>query len=96
MANNFKILVHRSETSAHFKLTGDFDGSSAMELIEALKANACGVSRIFIHTGGLREIDPFGKGILETNAGSLNSRPVTLVFTGEKADRLAPEGSECI
>lgn len=96
MANNFKILIHKSETSVHFKLTGDFDGSSAMELIEAFKANANGVSRIFIHTNGLKEIYPFGKNILETNAGSLNSRPVTVVFTGENATRLAPEGSECI
>ncbi len=96
MANNFKILVHKSETSVHLKLMGDFDDSSAMELIETLRHAMLGASRIFIHTNGLREIYPFGKNVLEKNVGSMNIQTVPLFFTGENAYRVAPDGCTCI
>jgi hypothetical protein len=36
MASNFKILVHRNSENLHLKLTGDFDGTSAQKLLNAL------------------------------------------------------------
>jgi len=37
MAANFRISVHRSSDSLHMKLMGDFDGSSAWELLNVLR-----------------------------------------------------------
>jgi len=39
MAANFRILVHRNKKNFHLKLSGDFDGTSAYELINILKKN---------------------------------------------------------
>ena len=61
MASNFKILIHKSSESLHLKLTGDFDGTSAHELLNTIKDYGAGMNKIFIHTNGLRGIFPFGK-----------------------------------
>jgi len=37
MASNFQITFNRHEDSMHLRLYGDFDGSSAHELINLLK-----------------------------------------------------------
>ena len=39
MAANFRILVHKNNKIIHLKLSGDFDGTSAYELINLLKKN---------------------------------------------------------
>jgi hypothetical protein len=91
MAANFRISLHQSSESLHIKLAGDFDGSSAQQLLEALKRSCAKASRIFIHTGSLREIHPFGREVFHSNMGQLREHSVPLVFTGEKALLLAPE-----
>lgn len=58
MASNFRISTHRSSESLHLKLVGDFDGSSAFELINVLKKNWNGAYRVFIHTDSLKDINP--------------------------------------
>ncbi len=37
MASNFRIFLHETRDSLHLKLDGDFDGSSAHELLNTLK-----------------------------------------------------------
>jgi hypothetical protein len=37
MASNFRIYCHQNKDNLHLKLMGDFDGSSAYELINTLK-----------------------------------------------------------
>lgn len=37
MAHNFKINIHRTIDNLYLRLMGDFDGSSAFELFNALK-----------------------------------------------------------
>ena len=39
MAKNHKIFVHRNSENIHMKLSGDFDGSLASELLNLLKKN---------------------------------------------------------
>jgi hypothetical protein len=39
MAQNFKISIHRTFDNLHIRLMGDFDGSSAWELINAIREN---------------------------------------------------------
>lgn len=61
MASNFKILVHRNTENLHLTLLGDFDGTSACELLNILKKKCNGADRVFIHTSGLKKIYPFGQ-----------------------------------
>ena len=91
MAANFKLSVHRNSDSLHLKLIGDFDGTSAHELITVLKRYRSRTSRVFIHTSSLREVYQFGVNVLRTNLKALKGKPLTLLFTGKHASRMAPE-----
>ena len=91
MAANFRCFIHRSSDSIHMKLFGDFDGSSAHELVNALKKNCGTASKIFIHTNSLNNIHPFGRETFLNNLGFLNGKSPLIFFTGEDASQLAPE-----
>jgi len=91
MAGNFRISVHKNSDNLHLKLAGDFDGSSACQLINSLKERKGGVSRIFIHTDCLEEIYPFGRDVFQSDLDNFNAQPVNFIFTGEKASQLAPQ-----
>ncbi len=91
MAANFRIVTYRNKENVHIKLMGDFDGSSAWELINALRQNCTHANKIIIHTGGLSMIYPFGMKILQKNLFVLKGQYDKLVFTGEnkiEPDRL--------
>jgi len=90
MAANFRISIHRNCENLHLKLFGDFDGSSAHQLINALKRHWAGASRIFIHTGCLKNIEPFGRDIFRNSPDLRKARHLKLVFTGENANQLTP------
>jgi hypothetical protein len=96
MAANFRISVHQSSDSLHLKLMGDFDGSSACELINVLKKSFNGVFRIIIHTNSLKNIYPFGRDTFQQNLRDLKDRTDRILFTGEKASQIAPEKSSCL
>ena len=93
MATNFRISVHRNSDNLHMKLLGNFDGSSAFELINMLKKKSNGVGKIFVHTSGLKEIHPFGSEVFRSHSGILKGPSHRLVFTGENGFRIAPKGS---
>ena len=94
MARNFRVCIHRNGENLHLTLKGDFDGTSAYELVNALKKNVFGVYSIFIHTNGLKTIEPFGRDVFHRNLPNLNNQRTRIMFTGEKADQLAMEGSK--
>ena len=81
MVNNFKISIHRNSENLHLKLMGDFDGTSAYELLKVLKRYGNRTARIFIHTSSLRNIYPFGVNVFHKNLGVLKKQFLTLVFT---------------
>jgi stage II sporulation protein AA (anti-sigma F factor antagonist) len=60
MASNFKISCNNGSTGVTLKLFGDFDGTSAWELINVLKNRSNDTSKVFIQTEGLKTIYPFG------------------------------------
>lgn len=93
MANNFQIFVHRDGGSLHLKLIGDFDGSSVHKLLAALKRNCHGASRVYIHTNCLEKISTFGQNIFRGKLDILQSKSISVVFTGENASKLAPGGN---
>jgi hypothetical protein len=71
MANNFKFLSERVTDKIRLKLYGDFDGSSACELINFLKACRNGSNQIFIDTDNLNTLHPFGLEVFKRNLGQL-------------------------
>jgi anti-anti-sigma regulatory factor len=87
MATNFRIAAHRNGETLHLKLVGDFDGTSAHELLNTLKKSGDHTSRISVDTGSLRNIYPFGLNVFHTNLNVLKGRSVELVFTGENASQ---------
>lgn len=84
MASNFKLSLHRTRDSLHLKLYGDFDGTSAYELINTLH-HYCNTSRqIFIDTEDLKTIHPFGRNVFQMKVGNLKR----FIFIGKNKDRL--------
>lgn len=92
MASNFRIFFHRNDGHVHLKLTGDFDGTSADELLNALKENGAGTRRIFVHTSGLRKIYPFGQRLFQNNLYVMNGQSASLVFTGRHGTEIGRRG----
>ena len=93
MSKHFEIESKRVNNNLHIRLKGDLDGSTAMQLVEALNANYSGAGRVYIDTHELRSILPFGVKIFhhQLNPGRL---PLDrLFFIGKKGIALAPK--EC-
>ncbi len=91
MARNFSISVRRKKGSLHMELVGDFDGSSAFELLNMLKKNCANVKNVFINTSSLDTIYSFGRDVLSKNYSELNIRPLQIRFTGKNVGQVYPE-----
>ncbi len=89
MAINFKISQLRCKDSVHINLVGDFDGTSAHELINAIKSHASDVDQVFINTNGLKSVHPFGRTVLFRSLSSQNGQWGNLIFIGDHRRRLS-------
>jgi hypothetical protein len=96
MAASFRIVMHQNSENLHLRLIGDFDGSSAFELLEVLKERAHAVQKVFIHTTSLGEVHPFGQGVFEKRVSELRDDLQKIHFTGNKAELVSPDQSLCI
>ena len=96
MAKNHKIFVHRNSENIHVKLSGDFDGSLASELLNLLKENCNAASKIFIHTGCLKTVHSFGREVFHKNCNAINGQSAQLLFTGKYASQLIPENNDLL
>lgn len=67
------------------RLEGDFDATSAWELIYAIKNLPAGSTRISIQTDGLRTIYPFGLEVFQRFLRTLNGYCPKLHFIGRNA-----------
>ena len=92
MACNFRVAVHRNSENLHLRLEGDFDGSSAHQLLQMLGENGKGAGKIFIHTNGLKQIHPFGAAVFQKNLNGFKKRKADLIFPGDKNSAIAPPG----
>ena len=95
MASNFDISIYRKSVNLHLKLIGDFDGTSAFELLDTLKQNCRKASKVIIHCSCLKEIHPFGVAVFHNNLDALKGQSIQMVFTGENASLLATESKYC-
>jgi anti-anti-sigma regulatory factor len=93
MATNLRITVHRNSENLHLKLMGDFDGNSAYELLDAIRTQSQHSSRIFIHTDGLKAIEPFGLDVFHSHFDLLKGKSMEFVFAGKNAATFAPDES---
>jgi hypothetical protein len=96
MASNFNFSIYRNSENIHIKLFGDFDGTSAFELINFVKEIAGTASKIFVHTSCLKRIFPFGRDVFLSNLNFLDGNSALLLLTGEEASSLIPENNKHI
>jgi anti-anti-sigma regulatory factor len=90
MAKNFKVTTKANGGALYLSLRGDFDGTSAHELIEMLKKEGTAYPKIFIDTARMDDIHPFGVDVFQSYFDKLKGSSSEFVFTGENAVRLAP------
>ena len=95
MASNFRIFSHQNSNNLHLKLSGDFDGSSAHQLIRTVKNHNGNLRNIYIHTNSLSCVYPFGLDVFKKNC-AVDKLVHSLTFTGDHGSALAPKGSHII
>ncbi len=88
MASNFKLFLHETGDNIHMKMCGDFDGTSAHELITAIQKHAHKSNQVFIHTEDLGNIYSFGRDVFQNNLGVLKKQSNKIVFVGKHQDSL--------
>ena len=93
MASNFGIAIDRNSDGFGLHLSGDFDATSAYELIYAIKKLPEETVKIYIYTNALKTIHPFGMDIFHKFMRSLNGQSAKIVFTGNNASQLSPGNS---
>jgi anti-anti-sigma regulatory factor len=90
MACNFNISVTKSGNHVCLKLNGDFDGSSACELVNLLnEGELVESSKVMVDTNELKHVYPFGLNVLHHRLYELKSRRIPLIFTGKMSGRFA-------
>ena len=90
MAHNFKINIQRSTDNLYIRLMGDFDGSSAFELSNAIKENLKSSKSILIDTHKLKDVYPFGREVFYYNFLKIKNQRKRIRFVGPNALQLAP------
>ena len=86
MASNFKLFLHETKDSIHMKMCGDFDGTSAHELITAIQNHAPKSNQVYIHTGELSNIYSFGRDVFQNNLGLVKKQSDKIEFFGKYQD----------
>jgi hypothetical protein len=94
MSANFQIEVKKGNGTLHLIPKGDFDGSSAWELVNLLNEQYDGTGRVIIDTRNLREMCPFGCNTFRCRLNQSRLPSNRLSFKGEKGYDIAPEGSK--
>jgi hypothetical protein len=96
MSTNFQVAFKRRNGNLHVHPRGDFDGSSAFELIRLLGRKYDGNGKVVIDTRRLRKIHPFGSSTFQVKVKECRIPFSRLSFRGEKGHDLAPEGCKVV
>jgi len=83
MASNFTMRFQRNNGSLDIIIKGDFDGSSAHALLEALRRKSDDMQKITVNTDGLKNIYDFGLTVFQGHLPSLNRQIEEIVITGK-------------
>jgi anti-anti-sigma regulatory factor len=90
MATNFHMFSYENKDGLHLNLEGNFDGTSACELLAILKKHENCFYQIFIDTNNLKTIDPFGKEVFQKKLSTFKQQSSHLVFIGENERKISP------
>jgi hypothetical protein len=93
MSSNFQVEYKKSNGNLHVHPSGDFDGSSAWELVNLLHEQYDGQGQVYIDTGSLKELCPFGCSTFQYRLNRQQLPFERLYFKGEKGEKMAPKGS---
>ena len=83
MAGNFTINVQEAQGHVCLKLNGDFDGSSACELLNLLNAYFRRSSKILVDTDTIKRIYPFGLNVFHNRLIEVKPPEIPLIFIGK-------------
>jgi anti-anti-sigma regulatory factor len=83
MPQKFELSSCRTNDILHLKLLGEFDGSSACELVKKIKEDGAGASQIIVDTTEVRSIHPFGRMVLQNRLGQVSRKLIGLTFKGQ-------------
>ena len=87
MAKNFHVSARKlGSQSLALQLFGDFDASSACELINILDDGVKTSSKVAIDTDGLRTINAFGLDVFLPRMSKLNNTLADIKVTGRFSD----------
>ena len=87
MAKNFRVSARElGSQSLALQLFGDFDASSACELINILDNSVKKCSQVAIDTDGLRTINAFGLDVFIPRMSKLNDTRADIKVTGRFSD----------
>ena len=96
MSANFQIEFKSSNGNLHIGLRGDFDGSSAWELINLIHEKYDGCGRVYIDTANLGSVHPFGVSVFRRRLNPIWLPLNRLFLKGEKGLDIAPKGSKVV
>ncbi len=91
MASIFHIISYKNRDSLYLRLSGDFDGGSAHELINTLTKHGTGSWDIFIDTNNLKTIHPFGRDVFQKNLSSIKKQLKNLIIVGANKYKFAQD-----
>jgi hypothetical protein len=94
MALNFHIDRKKKRNKLHLWLQGDFDGSSAMELVHELNIIFDLADTIYIHTQGISLVLPFGREVFLKTRPYYKKACRKLIFTGGWSRWIAPKNTK--
>jgi anti-anti-sigma regulatory factor len=87
MAPNFRLNHFQGKDNLHLHMHGDFDGTSAHELTNALMNQNNKYSKVFIDTNNLKYIHNFGIDVFQTNLNMLLKKNRSFIFIGKHKHR---------
>jgi hypothetical protein len=96
MSANFQIESKNSNGDLHLRPRGDFDGSSAYELLNFIHDKYDGRGRVFIDTNHLHHLCSFGCNTFRCGLNFSLLPADRIFFKGEKGFDIAPNGSKVI
>lgn len=83
MAKNFRVCTKENgNKSMALQLFGDFDASSACELINLLDESVKTSTKVAIDTDGLRTVNAFGLDVFMPRMSWLNNKRAEIEVTG--------------
>jgi hypothetical protein len=93
MATHHRITCGYAGRDLQIEVHGDFDGSSAWELVNAIHERYTGLGRIVIDTRKITSLVPFGTATFKSRLDPRRVPLDRLVFVGENSAHIAPQGS---